>query len=493
MALRLRAQQADARRAVVALASLVAVAAALAVRAVAATGDAAAVPAVQESEARPGGDTTLAPGKRPGLASAYANLSLRDRFDLGVGRAFFRDPWVAAPASTTARDGLGPLFNAHACASCHPDGGRGALAADGAPSSAVLLRLWRNAPPPGDGVLADPVYGEQLQTLAIAAGKGDPTQRPLREGALAVEWKHVDGAFADGTPFALRKPAYRATELTYGPLHADVRSSARLAPSLRGAGLLDAIPAEAIVVRADPVDADGDGVSGRAAWLPDARTENRVLGRFGWKAAQPTVRHQVASALRNDIGITSELFPQQPCTAAEEACTRARGGGDPPTGHEISQALLDALVRFSATLAVTARPSSGDPEVVRGRATFHGLGCAACHTPSFVTGADAGVAEAARQVVYPYSDLLLHDMGPGLADEVGEGAAAGAEWRTAPLWGLGSAARDSERTSLLHDGRARTIAEAVLWHGGEASAARERFVELSAEQRAALLAFLASL
>ncbi|MEW6273044.1 MAG: di-heme oxidoredictase family protein [Thermodesulfobacteriota bacterium] len=451
-------------------------------------GEAIAVPEPTASEARPGGATTLAVGRRAGLASAFANLSLRDRFDLGVGRAFFRDPWVAAPASTTARDGLGPLFNAHACVSCHPGGGRGALEPDGAPSTALLLRLWRHVPGQ-PAPLPDPLYGEQLQTRAIAP---QASAAAAREGEVALRWTTVAGTFADGTRFELRRPAFAAADLAYGPLHEDTRSSARLAPSLRGVGLLEAIPARSIVARADPDDADRDGVSGRAAYVEDAASREPVLGRFGWKAAQPTARHQVASALRNDIGITSALFPAQPCSDAQQACRHAAGGGDPPEGHEIAPLLLDALVRFTVTLAVEARPRADARDVVRGHATFHRLGCAACHVPTFVTG-ESPVAEAAGQTIHPYTDLLLHDLGLGLADEVGEGAAGGAEWRTAPLWGLGTAVRDGERTSLLHDGRARTISEAILWHDGEAASARGGFARLTRDERAALLAFLASL
>lgn len=450
-----------------------------------------AIPRLDPAEASPGGATTLAPGRRPGLAAPFANLSLDEQFDLAVGRAFFRDPWIAAPATTTARDGLGPLYNAHACASCHPDGGRGALESDDAPSAALLLRLGRGAGR-GSGVLPDPVYGDQLQTRAIVAGgAGEAHERPVREGMVHVSYATVAGSYADGTPFSLRRPTWNVTELAYGPLAADTRVSARLAPSLRGAGLLEAIPAASILAAADPDDRNRDGISGRASTVSDG-AGGTALGRFGWKGAQPSVRRQVASALHNDIGITSEVYPAPPCSDAEEACRRAPDGGDPPSGYEISPMLLDRLTTFTATLGVPARRRAADPELLAGRETFHRSGCAACHTPRFVTGPSA-IAAASQQTIWPYTDLLLHDLGPELADEVGEADAAADEWRTAPLWGLGRAARDPARTGLLHDGRARSIAEAILWHGGEANAARAAFVALPRQQREALLAFLATL
>ena len=303
----------------------------------------------------------------------------------------------------------------------------------------------------------------------------------------------VNGSFPDGTSFSLRKPQWRVVEPAYGPLDPTLRVSPRLAPSLPGAGLLEAIPEAALLARADPDDRDGDGISGRPNLVRDVRSGATVMGRFGWKALQPTVRQQVASALRNDIGITSDLYAEQPCSQAQEACLRAPSGGDLPSGNEISAFLLDALVRFTATLAVATRAHASQPRVREGRDVFDRIGCAGCHTPSFVTDTASAVREAGGQRVWPYSDLLLHDMGRDLGDDVPEAAASGSEWRTAPLWGLGSAARDATRTSLLHDGRARSVTEAILWHGGEARRSRDAFVALPRAQREALAAFLESL
>lgn len=434
---------------------------------------------------RPGGATTLPAGRRPGLDEAFTNLSLDERFLLAPGRAFFRDPWVPAPATTTARDGLGPLFNAHACVSCHPAGGRGALDEGGAASVALLLRLGRRS---ADGVVEpDPVYGDQLQTRGIARS----VSGAVAEGTVDVTWAAVRGSFGDGTTYELRRPEWRVIAAAYGALDPTTRPSARLAPAVRGAGLLDAIPAAALLAREDAEDRDGDGISGRASRVvgEDGR---RTVGRFGWKAVQPTLRLQVASALRNDLGITTIPFPMQPCTDGEHACLASPDGADQPDGVEMPEHLLDHLTRYTATLAVPDRVRAGTEDVDAGARLFARARCDACHVPSWMTGDEAEPA-AAQQEIWPYSDLLLHDMGPQLADGAGEGDAAPSEWRTPPLWGLGRAVRDPHHTSLLHDGRARDLAEAILWHGGEATASRDAFVRMPASERHALLRFLESL
>lgn len=429
---------------------------------------------------RPGGATTLPLGRRPGLDEPFANLSLDERFVLATGRAFFRDPWIAAPATTTARDGLGPLYNAHACVSCHPSGGRGSLGEGGAVSVALLLRLWRTVPG-ADAVAPDPVYGDQLQTRGLAVA----SPGAVAEGAVEVVWSAEHGTFADGTPYELRRPAWRVVAPAYGALHPATRLSARLAPAVRGAGLLEAIPAAALLAREDPDDRDGDGISGRASRVA-GESGGEAIGRFGWKAAQPSLRLQVASALRNDLGITSVPLPVEPCTVAQPGCLAS------PSGVEIPDSLLALLTRFTATLAVAARPRADADELRNGAALFARAGCEGCHTSVWVTG-DGGEPAAAGQEIRPYTDLLLHDMGPALADGAAEGDAAAAEWRTPPLWGLGRAMRDSRRTSLLHDGRARDVGEAILWHGGEARPSRDAFVHMRASERGTLLRFLESL
>ena len=264
--------------------------------------------------------------------------------------------------------------------------------------------------------------------------------------------------------------------------------SPRVAPQMIGLGLLEAVPEEDILARADPDDADGDGISGRPNRVLSEETGAPMLGRFGWKAGQPTIREQSASAFSGDIGISTAVLPDGwgECTEAQAGCRAAPHGGAP----EADDTVLDLVTFYSRNLAVPARRDLDDPEVLRGKALFYEAGCAACHAPKFVTARLPDRPEQSFQLIWPYSDLLLHDMGEGLADHRPEARASGTEWRTAPLWGIGLTETVTGRASFLHDGRARTLLEAVLWHGGEAQAARDRVVAMDAGEREALVRFL---
>ena len=399
-----------------------------------------------------------------------------DGLEAYVGRSFFENPWVAAPSSTTARDGLGPLFNAHSCAACHPRGGSARAAGEnGVAPTSLILRLGL---PAGDaGTTAEPTYGTQLQTRGIGSGAA----RVPSEGTLTIEYQTSTVSLGDGELAELRRPAARPRDLAYGPIDPHACFSLRFAPSLRGVGVLEGVPDAVILARADPDDRDGDGISGRARTTVDRNGERRT-GRFGHRAAQPSLRHQVAAAFRDDLGITSEIFPEQPCTDAESACRRAPSGASRETGIEIEPRILDAVTFMAARLAPPARAAAHDEET--GRALFERAGCAGCHSPALTS------PPAEPRVREPYTDLLLHDLGPGLADACDEPGATGSEWRTAPLWGLGDAA--GGRRALLHDGRARGIAEAILWHGGEAQRSRDSFAQLDRADRERLIAFVAS-
>jgi CxxC motif-containing protein (DUF1111 family) len=267
-----------------------------------------------------------------------------------------------------------------------------------------------------------------------------------------------------------------------------VQVSPRVAPFMIGLGLLGAVPEETVLAAADPDDADGDGISGRPNTVWDRRAQSEALGRFGWKANQPSVEQQNSGAFLGDIGITSDLFPEQNCTSVEPDCVAAPNGGDP----EVDQDKIDSVTFYASLLAVPARRDFDDPTVLAGEQLFHDIGCVACHRSTLVTG-DADIPALSAQTIHPYTDLLLHDMGPDLADERPDYQADGREWRTAPLWGIGLIDNVNRHDFLLHDGRARGFAEAILWHGGEGEAARERFRTLSEEDRAALLRFLESL
>jgi CxxC motif-containing protein (DUF1111 family) len=417
-----------------------------------------------------------------------ANLAPSRRLDFAVGNSFFRNPWVIAPATTTARDGLGPLFNTNACQNCHIKDGRGHPPGPDANSAASLLVRLSLPHDPAQaelierlGVIPEPTYGSQLQDMA------NPGVAP--EGKVRLSYRSVPVRFADGTQVELRQPELEISQLGYGPLHPETRFSVRVAPPMIGLGLLEAIPEAAILANADPEDADGDGISGRPNRVWDRVQQRSVLGRFGWKAGQPNLNQQNADAFANDMGLTSSLIARDNCTTAQADCLAAPHGGAP----EVSDSILASVLFYSRNLGVPARRDVDSPAVLQGKNLFHQAGCQKCHTPSFTTAAAAAEPELANQSIRPYSDLLLHDMGEGLADNREEFLANGREWRTAPLWGIGLTETVGGHSQFLHDGRARNLLEAILWHGGEAEAAKQQVLTFDAEQRAALLAFLNSL
>jgi CxxC motif-containing protein (DUF1111 family) len=296
------------------------------------------------------------------------------------------------------------------------------------------------------------------------------------------------GEYADGVPYSLRRPMHEFEDLAYGEITMDVLVSPRLAPPVFGSGLLEAIPESDLLEAADPDDSDGDGISGRANMVIDTVSGEMTIGRFGWKANVASVEEQVSSAFSGDIGITSDLFPNEDCTEEQVECANAPSGGDP----EIPTDRLEKVVFYSRTLAVPARRDLDSPDVAAGADLFVELGCASCHQPRQETG-DSDIAALANQEIFPFTDLLIHDMGPDLADGRPDGEASGSEWRTPPLWGLGLTETVSGSTFFLHDGRARSVEEAILWHGGEAEQSANDFRSLSAVQRSQLLAFLGSL
>ena len=431
------------------------------------------------------------------------NLSLERRLAFYSGGSFFRQAWLIAPSSTTLRDGLGPLFNARSCIGCHAGGGRGRPPeSPEEPMVSLALRLSIPGVEPRLGAVPEPTYGDQLQILGIALTEkrglspGDGAAErygSVAEGFGDVTYEVRSGHFADGEAWELRAPAYSIRDLAYGPLHPETMISPRVAPPLPGMGLLDAIPQEAIVAAADPQDSDGDGISGRLNLVWDRAEGRTVPGRFGWKASQPNLLQQTAAAFRNDIGIMNALYPSESCTSKQAACRRARSGRGPGTPHEISDSTLALTTQFLRSIAVLKRRNPDHPDVLAGRQLFRSIGCANCHVPRHVTGQVEGFPELSNQVIWPYTDLLLHDMGAGLSDNRPEFKAAGSEWRTPPLWGLGWNRLVSGHESYLHDGRARSLSEAILWHDGEAAAARQSFVNLGRRERRALVAFLESL
>jgi CxxC motif-containing protein (DUF1111 family) len=276
--------------------------------------------------------------------------------------------------------------------------------------------------------------------------------------------------------------------LAFGELAPGLAVSPRLAPQLAGVGLLEAVPEETIVSMSDPDDGDGDGISGRPNRVTDLRTGETVLGRFGWKAGVATVEQQVAAAFNGDIGITSSVLPDEHCGDAQPECAAAPNGGTP----ELDDLKLERISFYTRTLAVPARRDVEDPLIRQGANVFDRIGCTGCHAPTLTT-VSSEIDQLDDQVIHPYTDLLLHDMGEGLADGRPDGLATGSEWRTPPLWGLGLLETVSGEARYLHDGRARSLREAIMWHEGEASAARDAYTVLSHDDLAALEAFLASL
>ncbi|CAI8960225.1 Thiol oxidoreductase [Pseudomonas chlororaphis] len=446
----------------------------------------------EPGEARSGGEATVRKSDQNAFSMPSANLSPTRRLDFSVGNSFFRSPWVIAPSTTTARDGLGPLFNTNGCQNCHIKDGRGhppTPDSDNAVSMLVRLSI-PNEPAYAKvieqlGIVPEPVYGGQFQDMAV------PGIAP--EGKVRVEYEPLTVRFKDGSEVELRKPKLQITQLGYGPMHPDTRFSARVAPPMIGLGLLEAIPEAAILANAQAQAKAGNGIAGRPNRVWDDAQQKTVLGRFGWKAGQPNLNQQNVHAFSGDMGLTTSLRPFDDCTDAQTACKQAPNGNGPDGEPEVSDNILRLVLFYSRNLGVPARRDVGSPQVLAGKNLFYQAGCQSCHTPQFTTAVDAAEPELANQVIRPYSDLLLHDMGEGLADNRSEFQAGGRDWRTPPLWGIGLTQTVSGHTQFLHDGRARNLLEAVLWHGGEARAAQQQVLSFNAEQRAALLAFLNSL
>jgi CxxC motif-containing protein (DUF1111 family) len=386
----------------------------------------------------------------------------------------------------------GPLFNQVTCEGCHSHNNRGVPPAAGAPFDSVVVKLFGPGKDEHGGPTPDPNYGKQLQPKAIGGA--------VAEGSAAFQFQTVAGTFDDGTAYTLTKPSTVFTGASGG---APAAYSIRLARPLIGMGLLEAIPEADILAHADPTDCDHDGIKGVPNLVFDPEDGKMHLGRLGWKASKASVRHQVAEALNLDIGVTTSVFPRHDCGANQTACTAA----DRPT-PELADADLDRLVTYMRALAVPPRRDLKDPQVARGEGLFAQMGCVSCHVPNQHTG-PAPFVELQDQVIHPYSDLLLHDMGAELSDNsVGEYVATPSMWRTPPLWGIGlcdevAAGYQKDQTlnpapnqgpcHYLHDGRAASLLEAVLWHGGEASAVKARVLHLPSADREALVAFLKSL
>ena len=432
-------------------------------------------------DAQSGGSATVFDTTHDAFSQPSAWLTEPHRRAFFVGNSFFNLAWVSAPASVADRDGLGPLFNARSCSGCHFKDGRGRPPDPGSPASSLLLRISIAGRGPEGAPLGDPVYGDQIQVSALP---GVPA-----EADVLVEYEEKPGSFPDGERYTLRVPHYRLERTGYGKPSEGLLQSPRVAPAIVGLGLLEAVPEAELASRVDPDDRDHDGISGRQNRVPDVRAGRTVPGRFGWKAEQPNVVQQCASAFLGDMGLTTALFTRESHTEREVACQGLPNGGAP----EVTPQVLEAIGVYARSLAVPARRNVDDPTVARGEELFAEVGCAKCHVPTLRTEPLADLAELPAERIHPYTDLLLHDLGPALSDERPTFEATGREWRTPPLWGLGLVKQVNGHTSFLHDGRARNVQEAVLFHAGEALVARDRYSALARSERQALLAFLESL
>ena len=456
----------------------------------------------EAGEEKPGGGATSRGSTDTANAFSLSsgNMDFKRELNFKIGNAIFRKNWISAPSSIDASDGLGPLFNSRACQNCHLKDGRGhpPFSADVPDNSgSMLVRL--SVPPATDeekaklaahraNSLPEPTYGGQLQDRSI--------QGLAAEGKLKIEYAEQEVKLADGESVSLRAPHYALTDLGYGPISADVMISPRVAPPMIGLGLLEAVPEEQILALAQSEAAGNAGISGKPNQVWSREHDKVMLGRFGWKAGIPTIAQQAAEAFNGDIGISSTMIPagSGDCTEKQPDCLNAPSGNSPNYQNvEVGDDLFKLVEFYSQNLAVPARRRPDDAQVLHGKAIFYQSGCASCHNPKFITGEVPDQPHLSHQLIWPYTDMLLHDMGEGLADNRPEGAATGSEWRTPPLWGVELTETVSGHTLFLHDGRARNVTEAILWHGGEAQASRDKFAALSKADRDALLAFVNSL
>ncbi len=416
---------------------------------------------------RAGGDTTFDDRTASAYENPAPNLSADELERHLAGDVAFEATFVSAPAEVNP--GLGPVFNNNSCAKCHVRNGRG-LAITGHESlgSPLLVRVSLAEGEPGapGGPIPVPGLGTQIQDHAIYGYEA--------EAEVVLGWIEEAGSYGDGAPYSLRRPELQITLADDSPLPAEVMTSPRIAPPVFGLGLLEAVPEDQIAALVDENDDDGDGISGRANRVWHVDSGQSVLGRFGWKANNPDLVQQAAGAYADDMGVTSPMFPE------------------PDQSSDIDEETMLSAAFYTQTLAVPRRGDLDDTEVQHGEGLFYDLGCQGCHVDEFTTG-DHPIAALRDQLIHPYTDLLLHDMGPELADGRPDFLASESEWRTPPLWGIGLTERVLPMAGYLHDGRARSLAEAILWHGGEAEAARDGYRELPASDREALLAFLRSL
>ncbi|WP_405566383.1 di-heme oxidoredictase family protein [Polaribacter sp. Asnod6-C07] len=401
----------------------------------------------------------------------------------GVGNAMFDQSWVSAPASTTSRDGLGPIFNARACSACHLRDGRGIpLLESGDGSEGFLIRL-SSGNNPITGPIAFPNYGNQLQN--------DSNNGILKEADINVSYEIITGNYPDGTSYELRKPIYSLVNGNYGNL-AGAHQSPRIGQQVIGLGFIDALSEQSIIENEDINDINGDGISGKANYVWNIKENKSTIGKFGWKANQPTLEQQISAAFNGDMGLTTTLFPEENCPKGVD-CSSITNGINPGEIVEVTDTQMSRMMVYMSSISVPIRRDFKTYNVQKGKELFNELACVKCHINNFTTSNFDLLPQMSNITIRPYSDFLLHDMGDALSDNSADFLASGNEWRTQPLWGLGMIEFVNDHTFLLHDGRARNVEEAILWHGGEAETSKNNYMNLSTEEREQVLSFLNSL
>ena len=423
-----------------------------------------------------GGATTVFEESSFAFSTPAANLTGSNLDQHLAGDAAFEQVFVTAPAPLN--QGLGSVYNNSSCISCHPKDGRAPHPTELNDFTGLFLRGSVLGTDPYGGPKPIPGFGDQIQQKAVFGTEP--------EAQFAVQYSETEVRLDDGTKVILRKPVYYLIN-TYIPLPDQVMLSPRVGPPVFGLGLLEAIPEESIVSLADINDANNDGISGKPNFVWNFETSTLQLGRFGWKAINPTVLQQCAGAYNNDMGVTNPYF------SVESSYGQTNNTDVNTNDPELTQEELDDVAFYCRTLAVPAPRNLDNREVVVGEEIFNAIGCAKCHVPKHETGNFPGIPEISNQTIYPYSDMLLHDMGFGLADDRPSYDANGQEWKTRPLWGIGLTEVVGGHTHYLHDGRARNLTEAILWHGGEAVQSVSEFRSLSKQNRKQLLTFLNSL
>lgn len=419
------------------------------------------------------------------FAQPVAGIDETDLARYEEGQRQFRAAWSIPPMSD-GEWGLGPTFHARSCVGCHVNFGRGKTVDDsGKPSFQQLLRLSLPGADQYGEPMPHPNYGSQLQVFSVF---GDSLANPIiGEADLRIDWETLKVVLADGTEVELRRPQHRVTKLAFGPLGEKTLTSLRNTPVIYGMGYLDAVPETNILAIA--AQQKSQGLNGRPNYVKDDATGKLLLGRFGWKANQPTLKQQVAAAHIGDMGITSSLYHEQNCPKVQVQCQAAQQAGK----HELSDHAWEAVTFFLAGVDAPKRPRPDSDKYIQGEKLFRTAGCNSCHVPEMKTGKFPLLTAIENKTFNPYTDLLLHDMGEDLADNRPDFKAGGRDWRTAPLWGLGLSRRVNGSMDLLHDGRARSVLEAILWHGGEAKKARDQFAGMKKDEREAVIAFVNSL